>query len=84
MSCVSCVSTRSIVFFPPNVDAGVVIELEQVNYLVEKDMEEVEVCAVLVNIVQNNGRSSVNFRSFRRHDRATCCMVGLTVRSYCC
>ena len=52
--CVMCVLCEhkkySIqVFFPANVDTEVVIELEQVNYPVEEDMEEVEVCAVLVN-----------------------------------
>jgi len=32
--------------------------------------------------VQNNSRTSVNFRPFHDHDRAITCMVGPTVRSY--
>ena len=48
--CVLCKHKKyTDVFFPPNVDVGVVIELEQVNYPEEEDMEEVEVCAVLVS-----------------------------------
>ena len=32
--------------------------------------------------VQNNSRSSVNFRLFHANDHANCLLVGLTVRSY--
>ena len=32
--------------------------------------------------VQNNGRSSINFRPFQGNCRANCSLVGLTVRSY--
>ena len=38
------------------------------------------VCVSLSTSVQNNGRTSVNFRPFHENDRSYCNMVGLAVR----